>query len=86
LQHRPDLCKLLIPTDYGFGTHRVPLENKYLEVYLQPHVEAVDCRETPIERIVPEGIQTADGKVHEVDIIVLAVGFDAGSGALSRID
>lgn len=86
LQSRPDLCNLLIPTDYGFGTHRVPLESKYLEVYLQPNVEAVDCKQSPIERIVPEGIQTADGKIHEVDIIVLAVGFDAGSGALSRID
>ena len=86
LQSRPDLCNLLIPTDYGFGTHRVPLESKYLEVYLQPNVEAVDCKQTPIERIVPQGIQTADGKIHEVDIIVLAVGFDAGSGALSRID
>lgn len=86
LQSRPELCNLLIPTDYGFGTHRVPLESKYLEVYLQPNVEAVDCKQSPIERIVPEGIQTADGKIHEVDIIVLAVGFDAGSGALSRID
>lgn len=88
LKHNPELCKLLIPTssDYGFGTHRVPLENKYLEVYLQPNVEIVDCKQNVIERIVPEGIQTADGKVHEVDIIVLAVGFDAGSGALSRID
>ena len=86
LQSKPDLCNLLIPSDYGFGTHRVPLENKYLEVYLQPNVEAVDCKQSPIERIVPEGIQTADGKIHEVDIIVLAVGFDAGSGALSRID
>ncbi|MBS0354478.1 MAG: NAD(P)/FAD-dependent oxidoreductase [Proteobacteria bacterium] len=86
LQHRADLCDLLIPQDYGFGTHRVPLENKYLEVYLQPNVEGVDCRKAPIERIVPEGIQTADGKVHEVDVIILALGFDAGSGALSRID
>lgn len=86
LQHNQELCDLLIPTDYGFGTHRVPLENKYLEVYSQSNVEAVDCKKSPIARIVPEGIQTADGKVHEVDIIVLAVGFDAGSGALSRID
>jgi acetone monooxygenase len=86
LRHDPELCRLLIPSDYGFGTHRVPLENKYLEVYLQDNVEAVDCRTAPIERIVPEGIQTADGKVHEVDVIILAVGFDAGSGALSRID
>lgn len=88
LNHDPKLCKLLIPTrkDYGFGTHRVPLENKYLEVYLRDNVEAISCRETPIERIVPNGIQTSDGKVHEVDVIVLAVGFDAGTGALSRID
>lgn len=86
LKSRPDLWDLLIPQDYGFGTHRVPLETKYLEVYLQPNVEAVDCRKTPIERVVPEGFQTSDGKVHEVDVIILAVGFDAGSGALSRID
>lgn len=88
LRNAPELCRLLIPGagDYGFGTHRVPLENGYLEVYLQPNVEAVDCRAAPIERIVPEGIQTADGKVHEADVIVMAVGFDAGSGALSRID
>ena len=25
----------------------------------------------------PEGIQTSDGKVHEADVIILAVGFDA---------
>ncbi|WP_228720734.1 flavin-containing monooxygenase [Nitrogeniibacter mangrovi] len=86
LQHNEALCDLLIPKDYGFGTHRVPLENKYLEVYLQPNVEAVDCKKAPITRIVSEGIQTADGKVHEVDVIIFALGFDAGSGALTRID
>ncbi|WP_085314543.1 flavin-containing monooxygenase [Derxia lacustris] len=86
LRHDPALCALLIPTDYGFGTHRVPLESGYLEVYLQDNVEAVDCRATPIECVVPEGIRTADGKVHEVDVIILAVGFDAGSGAFTRID
>lgn len=86
LNYDPELCDLLIPTDYGFGTHRVPLENKFLEVFLQDNVEAVNCRDYPITEITPEGIMTADGKVHEVDVIVLAVGFDAGSGALSRID
>jgi acetone monooxygenase len=88
LRNDPGLCDLLIPSeaDYGFGTHRVPLETKYLEAYLQDNVEGVNCRKTPIERIVPEGIQTSDGKIHEADVIILAVGFDAGSGALSRID
>lgn len=88
LNNDPALCDLLVPKteDYGFGTHRVPLETKYLEVYLRDNVEGVNCRTAPIERIVPEGIMTADGKVHEVDVIIMALGFDAGSGALSRID
>ena len=82
----PALCEKLIPTTYGFGTHRVPLESNYLEVFHQPNVEIVDVKQAPIERIVPEGVMTADGKVHELDILVLATGFDAGSGALTRID
>ncbi len=32
-----------------------------------------------IERIVPEGVQTADGTVHELDVLVLATGFDPGA-------
>lgn len=80
------LCDLLIPKDYGFGTHRVPLETDYLEAYLRPNVEAISVRDNPIERIVPEGIKTADGTVVPLDIIVLATGFDAGTGALTRMN
>ncbi len=82
----PKLCELLIPSEYGFGTHRVPLETNYLEVYLRPNVEIVSVKDNPIAAITPEGIQTADGTVHAFDIIVLATGFDAGTGALTRID
>ena len=80
------LIDILVPTDYGFGTHRVPLERNYLEVYHQPNVELVGVRDNPIARIVPEGIELADGTVHELDVIVLATGFDAGTGSLTRID
>lgn len=82
----PRLCEMLIPTDYGFGTHRVPLESNYLEVYHLPHVTAVSVKDNPIARVVPQGIQLADGTVHELDVLILATGFDAGSGALTRID
>ncbi|MFC0342524.1 flavin-containing monooxygenase [Paracoccus niistensis] len=82
----PRLCELLIPTDYGFGTHRVPLEMNYLEVYLRPNVEAVPVRDNPIARITPEGIELADGTRYDLDVIILATGFDAGTGALTRID
>lgn len=82
----PKLCETLIPADYGFGTHRVPLETNYLEAYLQPNVELVSVKTNPIKRITPEGIQLTDGTVYELDVIILATGFDAGSGALTRID
>lgn len=82
----PKLCEQLIPTDYGFGTHRVPLESNFLEAFHRPNVEIVGVKDNPIVRIVPEGIQTADGTVHEFDVIILATGFDAGTGALTRID
>ncbi|MEX2480382.1 MAG: NAD(P)/FAD-dependent oxidoreductase [Gammaproteobacteria bacterium] len=82
----PQLCDLLIPTDYGFGTHRVPLESDYLEVYHRDNVTAIGVRDNPITRVTPQGIELADGTVHELDVIILATGFDAGSGALTRID
>ena len=73
-------------SDYGFGTHRVPLESNYLEVYHRDNVEAVSVKDNPIAEVIPEGIRLADGSVHEFDIIIMATGFDAGSGALTRID
>lgn len=84
----PKLINILVPKkdDYGFGTHRVPLETNYLEVYLQDNVEAVSVKENPIAEIVPEGVKLEDGTVYPLDVIIMAVGFDAGSGALARID
>lgn len=82
------LIDMLVPSpgDYGFGTHRVPLETNYLEVYHRPNVEAISVKKNPIAEIIPEGVKLTDGTVHELDIIILAVGFDAGSGAMARID
>ena len=82
----PKLCEALIPADYGFGTHRVPLEQKFLEAFHRDNVEIVSVKSNPIERVTSAGIQTADGTVHELDVIILATGFDAGTGALTRID
>ena len=80
------LIDILVPTDYGFGTHRVPLENGYLEVYHRDNVDLVGVRDNPIRRITRTGIELADGTHHELDVIILATGFDAGTGALTRID
>ncbi len=40
----------------------------------RPDVELVT---DSIERVEPEGIRTADGRLHELDVLVLATGFDA---------
>ncbi len=81
----PKIAEKLIPKEHGFGTRRVPLETKYYEVYNQPNVTLVDISETPIERITPSGIKTG-GQEYELDILIYATGFDAVTGALTRID
>jgi len=86
LKSRPDLWETLIPSDHGFGIRRVPLENGYLETFLRPNVTAVNCHKTGIVEVVPEGVKTSDGKIHELDVLILATGFDAGTGALTRMD
>jgi acetone monooxygenase (methyl acetate-forming) len=41
------LIDILVPTDYGFGTHRVPLERNYLEIYHRENVDLVGVRDNP---------------------------------------
>ena len=82
----PRLCDILIPKDYGFGTHRVPLEVGFLEAFHRPNVEAVAVKDNPIERVTPNGLRLKDGAEYPFDILIFATGFDAGTGALTRID
>ncbi len=81
----PKLADKLIPNHHGFGQRRVPMETNYYETYNRDNVKLVDINDTPIERITPKGIKTSD-REYEVDLIVYATGFDAGTGAMRRID
>ena len=81
----PAAAAKLVPTSYGFGTRRVPLEQGYYEAYNRGNVELVDLRETPVTCVTPRGVQTPAGE-HELDMIIYATGFDAGTGALTHID
>ncbi|KAL2673541.1 hypothetical protein Neosp_011983 [[Neocosmospora] mangrovei] len=83
--HNPVVAERLIPKDHGFGTKRVPLESGYFEAFNKPYVHLVDLKETPINNVTSTGITTADGKDHELDVLVYATGFDAITGALSAI-
>ena len=84
--HDPVVAQKLAPTDHPFGSKRIPLETGYYEAYNRENVSLVDVREAPIERITPEGIKTSDGAEHHLDVIIFATGYDAITGALTRID
>lgn len=84
--NNPELEAKLIPTTFGFGTRRVPLDTGYLEAYGRDNVELVDVSTNPLLRITENGLQLASGKEYPLDILVFATGFDGGSGAFTRID
>lgn len=83
----PATAELLAPTDppYPFGTKRPSLEQNYYEWFNQANVDLVDLRATPIDTITPTGIRTTDREI-ELDLLVLATGFDANTGGLTAID
>lgn len=83
----PAMADKLAPMNppHPFGVKRPSLEQSYYEVFNRDNVSLVDLRESPIERITPTGIKTKDG-MYELDILVLATGFDAVTGGLTSID
>ena len=83
----PRVAELLAPTEppYPFGTKRPSLEQDYYECFNQPNVELVDLTATPIEEITSDGIRTTTAD-HDLDVLVLATGFDANTGGLTAID
>ncbi|KAF8074540.1 cyclohexanone monooxygenase [Lyophyllum atratum] len=84
----PEMQRKLAPevAPHPFGVKRPSLEQKYYEVYNQPNVTLVDVGETPIVEITPKGVKTEDGVEHELDVLVLATGFDAITGSIIQID
>lgn len=82
---KPEVAEKLIPRSHGFGTRRTPLDSGYLEAFNQDNVHLVDVSAAPIERFTADGLRTRDAD-YALDVIILATGFDAGTGALGRID
>ena len=72
LEDRPDLLETSIP-HYPPSAKRMLQDNgSWLTCLKKPNVELV---RTGIERIVPDGIVTVDGELHEADVICYATGF-----------
>lgn len=67
----PELREQLTP-DYPPGCKRMLLSDDFYSTLVRDNVDLVT---SPIERIVPDGIVTADGQMIEADTIVFATGF-----------
>jgi cation diffusion facilitator CzcD-associated flavoprotein CzcO len=83
----PGVAAVLAPETppYPFGTKRPSLEQDYYEVFNQDNVHLVDLRQTPIVEITSDGVLT-NAEHYDVDLLVLATGFDASTGGLTQID
>lgn len=73
---RPDLVDKVVPS-YPMGGKRMVRDNGVWLGALKR--ENVDLVTEKIEKIVPEGVVTADGKTHTADILIYGTGFKASS-------
>ncbi len=80
----PETARKLTPTD--LYAKRPICNEGYYETFNRDDVELVSIRENPIAEVVPAGVRTADGVVHELDVLVLATGFDAVDGNYRAMD
>ena len=67
------------------GCKRLCVDTGYYQTFNRANVALVDINQTPIDTVVVDGIKVG-GEHHRLDMIVLATGFDAMTGALKRID
>jgi len=79
--------RLLAPEvpPHPWGTKRPSLEQCFYEVMDQDNVEIIDVNENPIEQVLPTGLQTKKG-LAEVDVLILATGFDSVTGSLAQLN
>ena len=69
----PELRRRFTPPDQPM-CKRMVMGNGFYGLFERPNVTLVD---TPIDHIEERGIVTADGVLHELDVIVMATGFNA---------
>lgn len=82
--HDPETAAALVPT-YPFACKRPIIDQGYYETFNRDNVSLVDLRREPIQTVTATGIRTSRGD-YDLDVVVYATGFDAMTGALSRID
>ncbi len=80
----PDTAEALCPRTV-VGGKRLCIDIGYCETFNRKNVTLIDLNKAPLDKITRDGL-TAGGNPYALDAIVFAIGFDAMTGALTRID
>jgi cyclohexanone monooxygenase len=70
---RDPVLRAKLTPNYKVGCKRMIMSDTFYEAIQQPNAEVVTER---IQAIEPAGVRTDDGRLHELDVLVLATGFD----------
>ncbi|OBB94825.1 NAD(P)/FAD-dependent oxidoreductase [Mycobacterium sp. 852002-40037_SCH5390672] len=81
----PVVATDLIPVDHPIGTKRICTDDGYYATFNRDNVRLVNLRREPIEAITADGVRTG-ATTYPCDVLIFATGFDAMTGALTRID
>lgn len=74
----PATAAALTAQDYPVGAKRACIGTDFYETFNLPHVSLVDLRTSPLETVPISG--------YDLDVVVLATGFDAMTGSILAID
>ncbi len=81
----PGVAADLIPVDHPIGAKRICTDAGYYATFNRDNVRLVNLRREPIDAITADGVRTSEA-TYPCDVLVFATGFDALTGALTRID
>ncbi len=80
----PAVAELLCP-EQPVGCKRMALDTGYFETFNRENVTLVDISQHPIEHVDSTGL-SVNGEHYEVDMLVMATGYDAMTGSYTGID
>lgn len=81
----PETARRLTPIHHPVGSKRICIVTDYYEAFNRDNVRLVSVRETPVQRIVADGIDLVDEHI-PLDALIFATGFDTMTGSLLAMD
>ena len=78
------VAKELLP-NYPIGCKRLAVDTDYYKTFNNPKVSLVNIKNNPIKEFTSAGL-IVNEKIYNLDVVIMATGFDAMTGALLNMD